>query len=316
MLVFMTISVIAGFLLANQSPINSNLSTVVKSPFIAAAISFIVGTIFLAITSLSMSGRIFPSLSFIQTQPAWIWLGGILGSIYLTSNVLLFPQIGAIQTVILPVLGQIVMGTIIDMFGWFGAKQLPMTWIKFIGIIIMFVGIFIAVVVPSIKNRDVRQFDSETVSGQHPTVVLGWQIWAVVIGFVAATQQAINGHLGTLLGSPSQASFVSFAVVTVIVILVALAVDKRLPNIQQLKETKAWNWLGGILGSLFVLASVITIPKIGAGLTIMMGLLGQIFGSILIQQFGWWKSMKSRVVLAQIVGMIIMLIGVVLIKLA
>ena len=316
MLVFMTISVIAGFLLANQSPINSNLSTVVKSPFIAAAISFIVGTIFLAITSLSMSGRIFPSLSFIQTQPAWIWLGGILGSIYLTSNVLLFPQIGAIQTVILPVLGQIVMGTIIDMFGWFGAKQLPMTWIKFIGIIIMVVGIFIAVVVPSIKNRDVRQFDSETVSGQHPTVVLGWQIWAVVIGFVAATQQAINGHLGTLLGSPSQASFVSFAVVTVIVILVALAVDKRLPNIQQLKETKAWNWLGGILGSLFVLASVITIPKIGAGLTIMMGLLGQIFGSILIQQFGWWKSMKSRVVLAQIVGMIIMLVGVVLIKLA
>lgn len=316
MLVFMTISVIAGFLLANQSPINSNLSTVVKSPFIAAAISFIVGTIFLAITSLSMSGRIFPSLSFIQTKPAWIWLGGILGSIYLTSNVLLFPQIGAIQTVILPVLGQIVMGTIIDMFGWFGAKQLPMTWIKFIGIIIMVVGIFIAVVVPSIKNRDVRQFDSETVSGQHPTVVLGWQIWAVVIGFVAATQQAINGHLGTLLGSPSQASFVSFAVVTVIVILVALAVDKRLPNIQQLKETKAWNWLGGILGSLFVLASVITIPKIGAGLTIMMGLLGQIFGSILIQQFGWWKSMKSRVVLAQIVGMIIMLIGVVLIKLA
>lgn len=316
MLVFMTISVIAGFLLANQSPINSNLSTVVKSPFIAAEISFIVGTIFLAITSLSMSGRIFPSLSFIQTQPAWIWLGGILGSIYLTSNVLLFPQIGAIQTVILPVLGQIVMGTIIDMFGWFGAKQLPMTWIKFIGIIIMVVGIFIAVVVPSIKNRDVRQFDSETVSGQHPTVVLGWQIWAVVIGFVAATQQAINGHLGTLLGSPSQASFVSFAVGTVIVILVALAVDKRLPNIQQLKETKAWNWLGGILGSLFVLASVITIPKIGAGLTIMMGLLGQIFGSILIQQFGWWKSMKSRVVLAQIVGMIIMLIGVVLIKLA
>ncbi len=161
-----------GFLLANQSPINSNLSTVVKSPFIAAAISFIVGTIFLAITSLSMSGRIFPSLSFIQTQPAWIWLGGILGSIYLTSNVLLFPQIGAIQTVILPVLGQIVMGTIIDMFGWFGAKQLPMTWIKFIGIIIMVVGIFIAVVVPSIKNRDVRQFDSETVSGQHPR--LSW----------------------------------------------------------------------------------------------------------------------------------------------
>jgi transporter family-2 protein len=316
MLIYMIISVIAGFMLANQSPINSDLRAIVKSPFIAASISFVVGTIFLAITSLAMSGKVLPSATFIQTHPAWIWLGGVLGSIYLTSNVLLFPKIGAIQTVILPVLGQIVMGTVIDMFGWFGTSQIPMSLARAMGIVTMTVGVLTAVVLPSIRNKDVRSFDSSTVSGKDRLTVMGWQIWAVLVGFIAAIQQAINGHLGTLLASPSQASFVSFGVGTVIVILVALAVDKRFPSIQELRHAKAWNWLGGFLGALFVLVSVITVPKIGAGLTIMMGLIGQILGSILIQQFGWWRSVKSRVVPAQIVGMIVMVIGVVLIKVA
>lgn len=316
MLLFMLISVVAGFMLANQSPINSDLRAIVKSPFIAAAISFVVGTIFLAITSLVMSGRVFPSATFVQTQPAWIWLGGVLGSVYLTSNVLLFPKIGAIQTVILPVLGQIVMGSVIDMFGWFGISQIPMTLARLAGIAIMTIGVLTAVVLPSVGNKDVREFDSSAVSGKDRLVVMGWQSWAVLVGFIATIQQAINGHLGTLLASPSQASFISFGVGTVIVIIVALAVDKRVPSIQELKRAKPWNWLGGFLGALFVLVSVITVPTIGAGLTIMMGLIGQIFGSILIQQFGWWRSVKSQVVLAQIVGMIVMLVGVVLIKLA
>lgn len=76
MLIYMIISVIAGFMLANQSPINSDLRAILKSPFIAASISFVVGTIFLAITSLVMSGRVLPNATFIQTHPAWIWLGG------------------------------------------------------------------------------------------------------------------------------------------------------------------------------------------------------------------------------------------------
>ena len=45
-----------------------------------------------------------------QSNPAWIWLGGVLRCIYLTSNVLLFPHFGAIQTVVLQILGQILIG--------------------------------------------------------------------------------------------------------------------------------------------------------------------------------------------------------------
>ena len=96
------------------------MKKVVGSPFISAAISFLVGSVFLAIVSAVKSHQVFPTMTFIQSNPAWIWLGGVLGAVYLTSNVLLFPRLGAIQTVVLPILGQILMGTLIDTFGLVG----------------------------------------------------------------------------------------------------------------------------------------------------------------------------------------------------
>lgn len=316
MLIFMLISLIAGFLLANQSPVNADLSRLVRSPLTAGTISFIVGTLYLAILALSTSGRLFPSFVFIQSQPLWIWLGGLLGAIYLTSNILLFSKIGAIQTTILPIVGQIVMGSVIDLFGWFGAEEVAMTSLRFTGIIILVIGVTVAVVLPSLRNRDVRQCDSAVAKQNHPAVVIGWQVWGIIVGVLAAMQQAINGHLGTRLHSTTQAAFISFFIGTILIAIVAGLVDKRIPTANELKATKPWNWLGGLLGGTFLLVTVIAVPRIGTGLTIMMGLIGQIIGSILIQQFGWWRSPKQQMVPAQALGMVLMIVGVGLIKIA
>jgi transporter family-2 protein len=243
----------------------------------------------------------------------WIWLGGVLGVIYLTSNILLFPKIGAIQTTILPILGQIVMGSIIDWLGWFGTAKVAMTPWRLTGIMVLVVGVLVAVVLPSIRNRDIRQFDSAVTHNQR-TAVAGWQIWGVIVGVFAAMQQAINGHLGALLNSTSQAAFISFLIGTILIIIVALLIDRRLPTIRELKTTRPWNWLGGLLGSSFLFVTVVAVPQIGTGLTIMMGLIGQIIGSILIQQFGWWRSIKQQMVPAQVLGIVLMLVGVGLIK--
>ncbi|PAK84345.1 DMT family transporter [Lentilactobacillus parakefiri] len=314
MLIFMLAALIAGFLLSNQSPINADLSRIVKSPFIAGTISFMVGTVFLAGLSLGMSRRLFPTVQFIQGQPLWIWLGGLLGVIYLTSNILLFPKIGAIQTTILPILGQITMGSVIDLFGWFGAEKVAMTLWRLIGMLVLVIGVLVAVALPSIHNRDVRAFDKAVVSRDRRPFLLGWQIWGVVVGVLAAMQQAINGHLGTLLHSTGEAAFLSFLVGTVLIAVVALGINKRVPTRHELRQTRPWNWLGGFLGGTFLFVTVVAVPQIGTGLTIMMGLIGQIIGSILIQQFGWWQSIKQQMVPAQVLGIVLMIVGVGLIK--
>ncbi|GAK30941.1 putative transporter [Weissella oryzae SG25] len=300
---------IAGFLLANQSPINADLRGIVHSPFIAAAISFIVGTVFLAVIAWIQTGQLLPSWTVLAKLPWWLWLGGVLGLIYLTSNILLFSKIGAIQTVILPMLGQIVMGIFIDTFGWFNSPVLALSFWRLAGIVTLFLGVIIAVVVPNLGNRVVVLNDEAK-----DVKIWLWQVWAVIIGGFGAIQQAINGHLGVVLASPVQATLISFGLGSILIVILAYLVERRMVSWQELKQTRPWNWLGGFLGALFVLTAVIALPHIGAGMTIMMGLLGQITGSILVQQFGWWHSIKKRVVPAQIIGIIIMLVGVGLIK--
>lgn len=117
MYIYLAFALVGGFLLANQNPINADLRKIVGSPFLASGISNFVGSIFLGIITLVTSQTLFPSFQFVGSHPAWIWIGGVLGGIFLTSNVLLFPRLGAVQTVILPILGQILMGTLID-FIW------------------------------------------------------------------------------------------------------------------------------------------------------------------------------------------------------
>ncbi|MDR3190140.1 MAG: DMT family transporter [Lactobacillaceae bacterium] len=312
--ILMGVALLAGFMLANQNPINADLKTVVGSPFGAATISFAVGTLFLGVLALTTEHALLPSGAFISSHPAWIWLGGLLGGVYLTSNVLLFPRLGAIQTVILPIMGQIIMGTLIDTFGWFEAASIPLSLARVLGLVILIAGVVIAIVLPTLFNHEARSLEKTLTQVYAPTGLLGWRIWAIIAGMLSAMQQAINGHMGTLLHAPVQGSFLSFFIGFILILILTLVIDKRFPSLEQLKVTKVWNWFGGILGGLFVLASIIVIPHIGAGLTITMGLLGQIVGSMLVQQFGWWRSMKAGVNRLQMLGVIVMILGVVFIK--
>ncbi len=82
------------------------------------------------------------------------------GPVYVTSNVFLFPRLGACRHVILPIRGQILTGVVIDSFGWFYAVQIPMSPIRVLGIIVTILGLFVAVVLPSLREKT-RQVDAE-----------------------------------------------------------------------------------------------------------------------------------------------------------
>lgn len=302
---FILLAFISGLLLSNQSPINARLGKGLGSPFIAASFSFTIGTIFLGCITFIQTKALLPSSEFISQQPAWIWLGGVLGCIYLTSNILLFPRIGAVKTVVLPILGQIIMGIAIDTFGWFGASASTFNMIQGLGVVIMFSGILLTVTVGT--NRFQTQETNKT------TTIL-WMIWAVIIGMISAMQQAINGHLGTLLHSSVQAAFISFGIGMILIVSITMCLTKNYPSKQMFREVEPWAFSGGVLGALFVLTTVISVPVIGTGLTIMMALIGQVVGSIFVQQFGLWQSNKTGVQLKQILGIIIMIVGIIIIK--
>lgn len=183
-----------GGLLPIQTAINSRLRQYVISPFISSLISFTVGTMFLLILNIVTGGHILLSMNQMNTIPWWAYLGGLLGTIGLTTNILLFPILGSVQTVIIPIMGQIIMSMLIDHFGWLGTPRELLTIFSLIGIGILIVGVITVIVLPDYLNQ--TRYVAEPIKYK-----LLWQLLGLFAGCAIATQVAINGHLGVIIHS-------------------------------------------------------------------------------------------------------------------
>ena len=121
---FYILGLLGGFAVSNQSPINARLGGALKSPFRAAFLSFSLGVIFLgAIAFIQNPHFLGDIIALTKTnQPWWVYSAGIFSMLYQTSNILLFKNVGAVKTVVLPTLGQVVMSMMIQTLGWVGAE--------------------------------------------------------------------------------------------------------------------------------------------------------------------------------------------------
>lgn len=350
----MIFGIAIGFGLPIQTAINSQLRKLLRSPFKASLVSFIVGTFMLWIIVTFGEGGSYLPEGFVAGEPWWIWLGGVLGVVFLTGNILLFPKLGAVQTVVMPILGQIIASNAIDMGGWFGLTAHPMTIMRALGILLAIVGIILAVVLPDFRLSDGRRMhgrnslaveDNRQSSAHRPWL---WQCTGVILGAISAGQTAINGHLGSELGSATLASFISFVIglllLTVIVIIQeasgrvrglhrndtvetvaqggtgaeepdAVSTGRTGPRwLRIVAKTPWWTWVGGLLGALFVFGNSYLAPVLGTGLTVVIVLLGQICGGLAVDQFGLLRARRRAVTAMQMLGVAVLLVGVIIVR--
>lgn len=330
--------VVIGLLLPIQTCMNSRLREAVGSPYLSSLGSFTGGTLFLAVLALIIEGTFLFSLDDVAHQPAWIWLGGLFGMIGLTANILIFPRLGGVQTTVLPICGQILMGLIIDHFGLFEAHQTLLTPARLAGAVLVLCGVIGAVTLGgkrlfSSKSVQSVASESEATTGSaalaptpknvQPVVTTaetglwGWRLLALSTGFLMASQSAINGHLGVLVGSPVKAALVSFTMGTILLFLLALALRLkfrlRVPSGK--KSNPRWMWFGGILGGTFVFGNALLVPILGTGLTVVAALVGMVSGSLLVDKFGLLQAVRRPVSLAQVLSLLLMMVGVVFIRL-
>jgi Uncharacterized protein conserved in bacteria len=143
-LLFVISALVAGTVVPIQTSINAGLGHKVGSPMMASLISFLTGTLTLLFLALAIDHRLgFPATAF-HALPWWVWFGGgTLGVIYLTSNLLLLPKLGAALTVVSTLCGQMIMAICIDQFGWFGVAVQPFSLPRFIGILCLMAGVFL-----------------------------------------------------------------------------------------------------------------------------------------------------------------------------
>ena len=309
MVFLLLLGLIAGTMVPIQTSINSRLIEYTKSSFYASTISFAVGSLFLIIVNLIVNPSVF-NANYYHFDFNYTWItGGILGVIFLTGNLILFPRLGASLTVIITIAGQIVMGVLIDTFGWFGAEAQPFTFLKLCGILLLFFGIFI-------MNYSKQSGATETQN--NPLALILWLAIGFAFGFAPPIQTAINSQLGQTVQSPFLASFISFFVGTVALFIITLIMNRSLKmraHSPELGKIKWFYFIGGILGVVFVTANIILMPHLGAALTTIIAMLGQMLMGILIDHFALLGAPRNRISVRKCVGVICIIIGIVILRL-
>jgi transporter family-2 protein len=133
----------AGLLLPMQIAFNNKLTHYSGNPVTSSLISFSVGTIALLLYSISHFQSFHKSLQQLGNAPGYAWLGGMVGAFYIISTIVASPKIGLALFLALVIGGQLVMSVIVDHYGLLGAVVKPITWLKGIGLLLVFSGIFL-----------------------------------------------------------------------------------------------------------------------------------------------------------------------------
>ncbi|MCS4486508.1 DMT family transporter [Staphylococcus americanisciuri] len=307
LIAFIILGLIAGGVIPFQTSINTRLSHYTQSAFYASTISFFVGTICLVLITLILHPNYLSLHALTAYQLDYTWfVGGIMGVLFLTGNLLLLPKVGASLTVVTTITGQLIMGCLIDAFGWFNVTPQPFTLIKGIGLTLLILGITLM----NIQRRHPR------IKQSTQNVVL-WLILGLIFGCAPPIQAAINSSLGQSLNSPFFAALISFAVGTLTLFVITALVHRRY-QIQhehaQFGPLRWWYFIGGLLGVLFVTTTIILTAQIGVTYTLITVMLGQIITSLLIDHFGLLGITPRKISKQRILGLIIILFAISLIQ--
>jgi len=337
-LLAVVLNALAGALIPVQTAINSRLSGRLGAILPASLVSFAVGSAGLGLAVLA-TGTSVPWAETARTQPWWIWVGGACGLVFLTLNIVLLPRIGAAATVVLPLVGQVLAGLVIDLFGAFDTDVRPLTVVRAIGGVLVIVG---AALVNLVGRRVVPAPDAEsggtdlagtdvpdaelpdagppasdpaastaTITPTHSRPHLVLWVVGVLAGSLGAVQTAVNGRLTEVMGSGLASALVSFLVGTAGLVLINVATRQR---VRRVTGVRPWMLLGGLLGATFVLANAVNAPRLGTSLAVSAALLGQVLMGLVVDHNGHFGIARRPVTALRLAGAALVVLGVALVR--
>lgn len=133
----------------------------------------------------------------------------------------------------------------------------------------------------------------------------------IVGGGLIAFQAPVNGRFGRTIGS-IPAGAVSFAIGTA-ALLAIVAVRGELGRVGEAAHVPWWYLTGGLLGATYVTTVLITIGTLGAGAVVAATIAGQLTVSLLIDQFGWLGVARDPITVSQVLGVVLLGLGVYLV---
>ncbi|WP_293832309.1 DMT family transporter [uncultured Corynebacterium sp.] len=298
------VALAVGGLIPIQTAANSRLrASVGNKPVVPALISFSSALFFAVVATTVLRGNPVPQFS--ADVPWWGWLGGVMGVCFVLGNILLFPRLGALETVVLPILGQVVMGLLVDRFGLLGAPAMPVSWMRVLGAAVVFAGI---VVVLRSGRRPVLEGDAEGLE------LAIFRVLGVLVGVCTAIQTSVNGYMGGIAGSSLHAGEINLAVGAVLLLVAALVTSPR-QLVRRPEPGPWWMWLGGLVGATFVISGATLAPLLGTATTVIAFNAGTIAAGQALEARGAFGARKNPLTATRLAGLVVIFLGVLAVRL-
>ncbi|ASR44718.1 hypothetical protein BEN78_16435 [Xanthomonas citri pv. mangiferaeindicae] len=137
------LAAVVGMALPLQALLNARLGALTHGALFASFVSFAVGTCALGLV-LVASRTPWPTLRELVALPPWLWLGGLIGAVFVFSGTLLVPRLGAAGMICLIVAGQLVGSLLVDHFGVLSQPR-PIDAMRVFGALLVGVGALLVV---------------------------------------------------------------------------------------------------------------------------------------------------------------------------
>ncbi|CAK9009846.1 Uncharacterized protein SCF082_LOCUS10437 [Durusdinium trenchii] len=288
----------AGAGLAMQASMNGALSEPLDSGLAATMFSFVAGNGALLLAFPFSFGLKKKKVE--GTVHWWMWLiGGVIGAFYVTMGTFLGPRLGFSLFFVCVVTGQLLTSLLVDHVGFMGIPETAATKWRIGCLLTVLAGSIMAVV------------ERLEVSDTEPGLLIGYIVLSVMAGVGVTAQAPINNAFTRRFGTlPHRTALLSFSFGGLLVTsLWAISVGVEGGTNFEFEETEFWMFLGGIIGALYVFASIALAHKLGVALFFISVVAGQLSMSLLIDTLGLFRSDKVDITGLRVGGILLVFVG-------
>jgi transporter family-2 protein len=141
-----------------------------------------------------------------------------------------------------------------------------------------------------------------------------WIAFAASAGACIAVQAAANGSLRVHMGDARIAAFFSICGTFITAVVMMLFLQPKMPSIAAFRAAPWWNWIGGLLGAIIVLAGAALTPRLGAAAFIASMVAGQLVCSLVLDTFGAMAVPRQPLTFTRLLGAVMVFGGVLLVR--
>ncbi|SLN38870.1 hypothetical protein ROA7450_01839 [Roseovarius albus] len=142
-----------------------------------------------------------------------------------------------------------------------------------------------------------------------PKIALLW-FAPLLCGALIPIHAGMNAKLSRAAGHPLWATLLSFGISFFCLVVGIAWLRPTLPSLSSLYAAPPWAWVGGVIGVIYVMATMVLIPRFGAAAFIAAVVAGQMAMAPILDQNGLLGTAPRPVDFFRITGAMLSIIGV------